>query len=365
MAEALTVRQLAAAIEAQARGALTLELRGNPDEPIDRVAPLESAGPGALSFLSNPRYRRAALESGASAIVMAAEDADALQAGGARGTLLVCVNPYAAFAYAAQSLAPVEVLQGGVASAAHVAPSARIDPTARIDVAAIVEADAVVEPGARIGAGAYLGPGAHIGARTRLHAGARVMAGCRVGADCILHGGAVIGADGFGFAPFEGRWVKIPQTGRVVIGDDVEVGANTTIDRGTMGDTVIEDGVKLDNQIQIGHNCRIGAHSVIAGCVGIAGSTTIGKGCQLGGAAMILGHLRIADGCVISSGTLVSRSINERGFYTGFFPFMKNRDWERNAAVLRQLDELRDRVRQLETRLKERPDMPHAARDDS
>ncbi len=191
------------------------------------------------------------------------------------------------------------------------------------------------------------------------------MAGCHIGARCILHSGAVIGADGFGFAPFEGRWVKIPQTGRVVLGDDVEVGANTTIDRGTMGDTVVEEGAKLDNQIQIGHNCRIGAHSVIAGCVGIAGSTTIGKGCQLGGAAMILGHLSIADGCVISSGTLVSRSINERGFYTGFFPFMKNRDWERNAAVLRQLDELRDRVRELETRLKERPDAPHAARDDS
>jgi UDP-3-O-[3-hydroxymyristoyl] glucosamine N-acyltransferase len=137
----------------------------------------------------------------------------------------------------------------------------------------------------------------------------------------------------------------------VVVGDDVEIGANTTIDRGTMGDTVIEDGVKMDNQIQIGHNCRVGAHSVIAGCVGIAGSATIGRNCQLGGAAMILGHLSIADGTVISSGTLVSRTISEPGFYTGFFPFMKNRDWERNAALLRHLNELRDRVRALEAQL--------------
>ena len=365
MADALTVGQLAAAIEARSSGVLVVEVRGAPDQPIDRVAPLESAGPGSLSFLSNPRYRRAALASDASAIVLAAADADAMAEGGAQVTLLVCANPYAAFAFAAQALAPETAPPPGVADSARVAPTARIDATACIDAGAIVESDAVIAAGAHIGPGAYVGHGAQIGERTRLHAGARVMADCRVGARCILHGGSVIGADGFGFAPFEGRWVKIPQTGRATIGDDVEIGANTTIDRGTMGDTVVEEGSKLDNQIQIGHNCRIGAHTVIAGCVGIAGSTTIGKGCQLGGAAMILGHLQIADGCVISSGTLVSRSINERGFYTGFFPFMKNRDWERNAAVLRQLDELRKRVRELETRLKERHEPPGAARDDS
>jgi UDP-3-O-[3-hydroxymyristoyl] glucosamine N-acyltransferase len=176
------------------------------------------------------------------------------------------------------------------------------------------------------------------------------MDGCTLGARAIVHSGAVIGADGFGFAPFAGAWVKIPQTGRVVIGDDVEIGANTTIDRGTMGDTVIEDDVKIDNQVQIGHNCRIGAHTVIAGCTGIAGSAIIGRHCQLGGAAMIHGHITICDRAVVSGGSTITRSITEPGFYTSVFPFMQNRDWERNAAVIRHLRELRDRVRALEAR---------------
>jgi len=158
----------------------------------------------------------------------------------------------------------------------------------------------------------------------------------------------VIGADGFGFAPFQGRWVKIPQSGIVEIGDDVEIGANTTIDRGSAGDTVIGDGVKIDNQVQIAHNCRIGAHSAIAACAGIAGSAVIGAHCQIGGAAMINGHLRIVDGAVIGPGSFVSRSLAEPDFYSGVFPIMRNRDWERNAALLRHLVELRERVRRLE-----------------
>jgi UDP-3-O-[3-hydroxymyristoyl] glucosamine N-acyltransferase len=165
----------------------------------------------------------------------------------------------------------------------------------------------------------------------------------------------VIGADGFGFAPFAGAWIKIPQTGRVIVGDDVEIGANTTIDRGTMGDTVIEDDVKIDNQVQVAHNCRIGAHTVIAGCVGIAGSAVIGRYCQLGGAAMIHGHIGLCDNVIVSGGTLISRSINEPGFYSGVFPFMSNRDWERNAALVRHLRELRERIRNLENRLGSAP----------
>ena len=160
---------------------------------------------------------------------------------------------------------------------------------------------------------------------------------CRIGARCNVHSGAVIGSDGFGFAPFDGRWIKIPQLGAVSIGDDVEIGANTTIDRGAMGDTVIEDGVKLDNQIQIAHNCVIGADTVIAACVGIAGSTKIGKGCRIGGAAMIAGHITIADGSSIGPATAVPSSLTEAGHYTGFFPLMKHRDWERAAAVVRNL----------------------------
>jgi len=196
-----------------------------------------------------------------------------------------------------------------------------------------------------------LGPGARVGSGTRLHAGARLYHGCCIGQHGIVHSGAVIGADGFGFASHRGRWIKIPQSGIVQIGDDVEIGANTTIDRGSAGDTVIGDGVKIDNQVQIGHNCRIGAHTAIAGCVGIAGSAIIGRNCQLGGAAMIHGHLTIADGTIVGAGTLVSRSLHEADFYTGVFPMMRNRDWERNAALIRHLVELRDRIRRLERQL--------------
>jgi len=177
---------------------------------------------------------------------------------------------------------------------------------------------------------------------------------CRIGARAIIQSGAVIGADGFGLANEEGRWLKIPQIGRVLIGDDVEVGANTTIDRGTVDDTVIEDGVKLDNQIQIGHNVRIGAHTAIAGCVGIAGSTQIGRHCAIGGAAMIIGHLRIVDHVTISAGTMISSSIHRPGTYTGIYPFDDNASWARNTAYVRQLAKLVDRIRTLEMRLKEK-----------
>jgi len=187
-----------------------------------------------------------------------------------------------------------------------------------------------------------------VGAGTRLYPRAIVLDDCVVGERCIVHSGVVIGADGFGFAPLDGHWIKIPQLGRVVIGDDVEIGANTTIDRGTMGDTVVESGVKLDNQIQIGHNCFVGAHTVVAGCVGIAGSAHIGRNCMIGGAAGIAGHLSIADGCIIGPATVVSSSIATAGHYTGFFPIMKQREWEKAAAIVRQLDDLRRRIRELE-----------------
>jgi len=330
-------------------------LVGDGSRWISGVAPLQVATNEQLSFLANPRYRSAVAASRAGAIVLTAADRQALFADGvsAGTTLVECANPYAWFAFAAQLLAPAEVPAAGVAAGAHVAADSSVDDSARIDAGAVVEAGAVVGPRCWIGAGAYLGAGAVIGADTRLHPGARVLGGCVIGARAIVHSGAVIGSDGFGFAPLDGRWIKIPQTGRVVIGDDVEIGANTTIDRGAMGDTVIEDGVKLDNLIQVGHNCRIGAHSVLAGCVGIAGSASIGRGCQIGGAAMIAGHLSIADGTLIGPGTLVSRTIATAGYYTGFFPLMTNRDWERNAAALRHLQELRGRVRSLEARLKQ------------
>jgi UDP-3-O-[3-hydroxymyristoyl] glucosamine N-acyltransferase len=181
-----------------------------------------------------------------------------------------------------------------------------------------------------------------------LHPNVSLLANCRIGLRGLVQSGAVIGGDGFGFANDGGKWIKIPQTGGVRIGDDVEIGANTTIDRGALEDTVIEDGVKLDNQIQIGHNCVIGAHTAMAGCVGVAGSAKIGKHCTFGGAAMILGHLTIADHVHISSGSLVSRSIAQAGQYTGFYPLAKNADWEKTAAIVRNLDRMRDKMREME-----------------
>ena len=204
---------------------------------------------------------------------------------------------------------------------------------------------------AQVGAGCCVGDDVTIGESSRLHANVSVYHDCRIGARCIVHAGAVIGADGFGIALDDGAWRKIPQIGRVIIGDEVEIGANTTIDRGALDDTVIADGVKLDNQIQIAHNVKIGAHTAIAACVGIAGSATIGSRCSLGGAAMIYGHITIADNVNVSAGTLVMKSLDRPGTYTGVYPFSSHERWLKNAAHLRQLDQLVHRVRELEGRV--------------
>jgi UDP-3-O-[3-hydroxymyristoyl] glucosamine N-acyltransferase len=238
-------------------------------------------------------------------------------------------------------------------------PGAHVHPRASVDAAACIGPGAVVCAEARVGAGTLVDPGAWIGERVvigsdcRIHANAAVYHDCVIGDRVILHAGAVIGADGFGLAMEAGRWQKIPQIGRVVLGDDVEVGANTTIDRGALDDTVIEEGVKLDNQIQIGHNCRIGAHTAIAGCVGIAGSTRIGRYCRIGGSAMIGGHLEITDNVEIGGATAVAKSILKAGSYTGLFPISKHQDWLKNASHIRHLDALAAQVRELERRLAE------------
>jgi UDP-3-O-[3-hydroxymyristoyl] glucosamine N-acyltransferase len=221
--------------------------------------------------------------------------------------------------------------------------------------AAVVAPGATLGAGVSIGAGCVVGEGSVIGAQTCLYPGAVVYPGCRIGARCIIHAGVVIGADGFGIARDEGRWVKIPQVGGVTIGDDVEIGANTTVDRGAMDDTVIGDGVKLDNQIQIGHNCRVGAHTAMAGCVAVAGSAQIGAHCTIGAGALILGHLSICDHAEISADTVISRSIHKPGIYTGMYPFDDNESWARNTAVVRHLAALADRVRELEKRLDAQP----------
>ena len=309
--------------------ALGGELHGDAGLAIEGLAPLESARPSQLAFLSNPRYRPQLEASRAGCVIVApAMREPAL----ARGACIVADDPYAYFARVTQLWKRAHARPAGPA----IHPSAVIDP------------DAVVAPDARIGPHCVVERGARIGAGTVLKARVYVAEDCVVGARCILHAGVVIGADGFGFAPSQGGYEKIEQLGAVRIGDDVEIGANTCIDRGALADTVIEDGVKLDNLIQVGHNVRIGRHTAIAGCVGIAGSATIGAHCTIGGAAMILGHLTIADRVNISSGSFVSRSILKPGLYTGIFPIDDNATWEKNAATLKQLHQLRERIKALE-----------------
>jgi len=329
------------------------QLQGDENIEVAAVAPLDSASPSDISFLTNPRLRTQAAQSRAAAMIVAPADAG-IAASGYGGALIITANPYAYFARVAQWFAAERARPpvAGIHSSATVDPAASIAPDAVIGPHVTIEADAVVAGGAVIDAGCYIGRGAKVGSGTHFHARVVFQERCEIGERGIVHSGAVIGADGFGFANEGGAWVKIPQTGRVMIGNDVEIGANTTIDRGALDDTVIEDGVKLDNQIQIGHNCHIGAHTLMSGCVGVAGSAKIGKYCLFGGAAMVLGHLTIVDHVQVSSGTLVSRSILEPGQYTGFYPLAKNADWEKTAAIVRNLGSMREKIRQLEKTIK-------------
>lgn len=330
------------------------EAVGDPGMAVRRVASLKSAAPGDIAFLSHARFRVDLGATRASAVIVPETERDATAL-----PRIVCRDPYVYFAKVSTLLNPEPRALPGIHATAVVEEGASVAPDASIGAQCFVGAGAVIESQAVLSPGAHVGSGARIGRESRLAARAVVHAACIVGERAVIHSGAVIGADGFGFANESGRWTKIPQVGRVVIGNDVEVGANTTIDRGALDDTVIEDGVKLDNQIQVAHNCRIGAHTAIAGCVGIAGSTTIGRHCMIGGAAMISGHLSICDKVIVSGGTLIAKSITEPGTYTGVYPFEANRKWMRNAAWLRHLDELADRIRTLEQRLVE-PDADRA-----
>ena len=306
------------------------ELCGDADHVITGIAPLETADASHISFLSNPKYQSQLQTSRAGCVVVAPAVREVAVA---RGNCVVTDNPYFYFAQLTQ-LWKRPTPQG-------IHPSAVIDPEAEVHPTASIGALCVVERGARIGANTIL--------KSRVTVGED----CVIGARCIVHSGVVIGADGFGFAPSPDKtWEKIEQLGAVLIGDDVEIGANTCIDRGALNDTVIEDGVKLDNLIQIGHNARIGKHTVIAGCTAVAGSATVGAHCTIGGSANIVGHIALADGVVVSGGTLVSHSLPAAGRYTAVFPVDENANWERNAATLKQLYKLRERIRALEKNLK-------------
>jgi UDP-3-O-[3-hydroxymyristoyl] glucosamine N-acyltransferase len=299
---------------------------GDAGTRIRQVGSLESAAAGAITFISSPKHREKLVATRASAVILA-KDAEASTA----LPRIVCDSPYLYFARVSQLFNPLTNQAPGIHPTATVSPSAQLGK----DVS--------------IGAGCVVGDGVTIGAGSCLYPRVVIYGGCTLGERVILHSGAVIGADGFGLAQDDaGHWVKIPQIGAVRIGDDVEVGANTTIDRGALDDTVIEEGVKLDNQIQIGHNCRIGAHTAMAGCAAVAGSTHIGRHCTFGGAAMILGHLTIVDHVNVSACTVISRSIRRPGTYTGIYPFDDNASWAKNTAQVRHLAQLAERVRALE-----------------
>jgi UDP-3-O-[3-hydroxymyristoyl] glucosamine N-acyltransferase len=325
------------------------ELIGDPAISITGIAPLEAASASHITFLSNPRLRSGAAKTRAAALILSAKDFSEI--GGAyTGAVVLTDNPYAYYARVAQLFAERSAPppEPGIHPSAVIDASAKIAATAVIGPNVTIDAGAVVGERCIIGAGCVIGKSASLGEGTVLHPNVSFLADCHIGARGVIQSGAVIGGDGFGFANDKGRWLKIPQTGGVRLGEDVEIGANTTIDRGALDDTVIGNGVKLDNQIQIAHNCVIGENTAMAGCVGVAGSARIGRNCTFGGAAMVLGHLSIADNVHISSGSLVSRSIAEPGQYTGFYPLAKNADWEKTAAVVRQLDTMRDRIRELE-----------------
>jgi UDP-3-O-[3-hydroxymyristoyl] glucosamine N-acyltransferase len=320
---------------------------------IERMGPLEGATPTTLAFLANnPRYLAQLAASKAACVIVAPEWREAALA---RGVALLTPHPYLYFARATQWWAARTrpQAQPGIHPSACIAASAQVAASACIGPFVVIEDGAQIGEDVVIGAHSVVGAGVFIGPQTRLAAQVHVGFACRLGARCIVHAGVVIGADGFGFAPTaagtdQNRWEKIEQLGAVWIGDDVEMGANTCIDRGALEDTVIEDGVKLDNLIQIGHNVRIGAHSALAGCVGVAGSARIGAHCTVGGAAVVLGHLELADHVHISAASVVTRSLRQAGRYSGVFPLDEHASWEKNAASLRQLHQLRQRLRALE-----------------
>jgi UDP-3-O-[3-hydroxymyristoyl] glucosamine N-acyltransferase len=327
------------------------ELRGDPGLRVARVGTLDAAGPDALTFLANPAYRARLAQARAGAVVLVPADADACPV-----PALLSPDPYLTFARIAAELHPEPVAEQGVHPSAVIGADCAIPASCSIGPGAVLGAGVTLGERVVIGPNAVLEAGVTVGADSRLRAGVVLCHDVRIGARCLVHAGAVLGADGFGFArDAAGAWLKVPQTGTVLVGDDVEIGANTSIDRGAIGDTVIGDGVKLDNQIQVGHNVRIGAHTAIAALTGISGSTVIGAGCMIGGQSGIAGHIRIADGVVLTGRAIVTNSIERPGIYGGGgMPVDEVSRWRKNVVRFARLDEFARRLRQLEKRLASR-----------
>ena len=311
-----------------------LDLRG-PDRDVAGVGTLADATPGQLGFLANPRYRAQLAETRAGVVVLREDDATAFA-----GTSLVARDPYAAFARISGLFERLPERAPGIHPSAAIDPSATVSPDAHIGPFTSIGARTTVGAGAVVGPGCSIGDECELGEGCELQARVTLVARVRLGKRVRILPGAVLGAAGFGLAMDGGRWLNVPQLGGVVVGDDCEIGANTTIDRGALGDTVLEEDVRLDNQIQIGHNVRIGAHTAMAGCSAVAGSARIGRYCLVGGGAGILGHLEVCDRVVITAMSLVTHSIREPGEYSSGTPLMDNRSWRRSAARFKQLDRI-------------------------
>jgi len=310
---------------------------------IKRVSSLANAQPGHISFLSDSKYQKALASSNASAFVLKQEHADLTSA-----PKIIVDNPYVYFAKLSAFLNPVASAPLGIARTAAVADSAKVPASCSVGELAVIGENVVLGENVIVRSGTIIENDVTIADGVCLESHVTIKHHCEIGPNCHIFSGAVIGSDGFGYAEEAGRWVKIPQVGRVVLHANVDVGANTTIDRGALDDTIIEEGVKLDNLIQIGHNCVIGAHTVIAGCVGIAGSARVGKHCKIGGAAMVLGHLEIADNVTISPGSMITRSLAAADTYTALMPFQTHKAWLNTAAKIRHLDDFSDKIKQLE-----------------
>ncbi len=319
------------------------ELRGDPQRTIERLSSLERAGPGEVSFLANARYVQYLSGTRASAVILPPRFSDACPV-----DALLLENPYLGYAKAAALLNPQPDPPQGLHPTAWVSEDAQVHESAWVGPQAVVEAGAVVAAGVYVGPGCAVGSDVSVGEDCSLVANVTLCHGVRLGRRVIVHPGAVIGADGFGLAEEQGRWVKIPQLGAVEIGDDVEIGANTTVDRGALEDTVIERGVKIDNLVQVGHNCRIGEHTAVAGATGIAGSVSIGKRCRIGGGVGINGHIELADDVHITGRSVVAQSIAEPGVYSSGVPLQETRAWRRNYLTFRRLEELARRLKELE-----------------
>lgn len=334
----LTIREIAERVGAQ--------LVGEGSTRISRVAPLPSAGTDAITFLVSARYKAHLRSSSAGAIILSAELAKDCPV-----TALVSDNPYATFARVAQLLHPLKAVSGSVHPTAVVADGAEVHPTVSLAAHAVIDVGARISARCMIGAGCYVGKHVVLGTDCRLSPKVTLCDHTQLGARVVMQPGAVIGSDGFGYANDEGRWLKIPQLGRVVVEDDVEIGANTTIDRGTLDDTYIERGVIVDNQVQIAHNVRIGAFTAIAGCVGIAGSTTVGRNCTVAGAVGIVGHIKIADNVHITAMSLVTKSITKAGRYSSGLPLQANTHWRKNTVRFGHLDDLARRLSAVEKKI--------------